>query len=214
MKESEKMKQNLASTASSLLKQATGGGGERGSERLVDQDLVQQVIDSWSTVPREAAERTIHRYGTPNEGTPSRLIWYDNGPWLRTIVYRDEVPHNFPKPHTDVLEQFVSYRVPLEKFDDIAAFDGSVIPERTKGEVSARCDMEEMNILALNLMHDIVTGERNVEDARNFYAEAAMAFMKNEPSSYTASLRFDTRTQDAADPDETNMTPMMKKMVE
>jgi hypothetical protein len=31
------------------------------------------------------------------------------------VLYRDEVPHNFPKPHTDVLEQFIDYRVPVDK---------------------------------------------------------------------------------------------------
>jgi hypothetical protein len=41
----------------------------------------------------------------------------NTGLWKRTIVYRDEVPHNFPKPHTDVLEQFVDYKVPVGKFD-------------------------------------------------------------------------------------------------
>ena len=41
---------------------------------------------------------------------------------------------------------------------DLARFDGSVIVERTRGEIGARCDKEEMNYLALNLAHDIVTG--------------------------------------------------------
>lgn len=41
-----------------------------------------------------------------------------------TIVYRDEVPHNFPKPHTDVLELFVDYRVPSS---------GHLLPESPHG---------------------------------------------------------------------------------
>jgi hypothetical protein len=39
-----------------------------------------------------------------------------------------------------------------------------VVADRTKGEVMARCDMEEMNFLSLNLVHDIVTGKRTVEE--------------------------------------------------
>ena len=74
------------------------------------------------------------------------------------------MPHNFPKPHTDLLEQFVDYRVPVARVSDVTAYDGSVVVERTKGEVSARCDMEEMNYLALNLMHDVATGARVVDD--------------------------------------------------
>jgi hypothetical protein len=52
-------------------------------------------------------------------------------------------------------------------FGRLAEFDGSVIAERTAGEVSARCHDEHANFLALNLMHDIVTGAKNVEEARS-----------------------------------------------
>lgn len=69
----------------------------------------------------------------------------------------------------------LTVRVPPDKFDDLALYDGSVIVERTKGEISARCDQEPMNFLALNLAHDIITGKRSVGDARKTYAEKAMA---------------------------------------
>jgi hypothetical protein len=91
---------------------------------------------------QERGHEIIKKYGRPTKRTPSRLIWYDNGPWKRTVVYRHEIPHNFPQPHTDVVEQFIDYHVPPEKFSELAKFDGSLIVERTAGEVSARCDME------------------------------------------------------------------------
>lgn len=84
----------------------------------------------------------IEKYGAPNEYTESMLIWNNNGPWKRTIVYKEEVDHHFPMPHKDVLEQFVNRNVPVEKFTELAQYDGSVIVERTKGEISARCDKE------------------------------------------------------------------------
>lgn len=147
----------------------------------------------------------------PNEATPSRLIWFDNGRWKRTIVW-DEVPHNFPKPHTDVLEQFVDYRVPVDKVSALARYDGSVVVERTKGEVSARCDMEEVNFLALNLMHEIASGGRTVDDARRVYAETATAFMSGKSSPYTDGLQFESRRDDTADLDEVTMGPMLRQM--
>ncbi len=131
----------------------------------------------------------------------------------RTIIYRDEVPHNFPKPHTDLLEQFIDYQVPIDKYDDLAAYDGSVVPERTKGEISARCDMEEMNILALNLAHDIVTGQRTVDDARQFYADTATAFMMDRPAPYTEGLRFQPPAGETADVDETMIAAAMMKQM-
>jgi hypothetical protein len=55
--------------------------------------------------------------------------------------------------------------VPTETFTPLARFDGSVIVERTTGEVSARCHDEEANSLALNLMHDIVVGARSLDES-------------------------------------------------
>lgn len=209
MNKGDKLQQATVGTASALAKEALGRGGERGSHGQVDSVLVEELTKEWPSVPRKAADMMIEQYGQPNEATQSRLIWFGNGPWLRTILYRDEIPHNFPKPHTDVLEQFVNYRVPPEKFDELAAFDGSIVIERTKGEASARCDMEAMNILALNLMHDIVTGQRTVEEARSFYADAARDFMMNRPVPYTERLNFDPRASGTADADRTAFREMM-----
>ena len=61
--------------------------------------------------------------------------------------------------------------MPPEKFSELAKFDGSLIVERTAGEVSARCDMEATNFLALNMMHEIVSGKRTDEEARKTLSE-------------------------------------------
>ncbi len=163
------------------------------------------VLASWPAKSQEVARKVIAKYGQPNEVTASMMIWHNNGPWKRTVLYREEVPHNFPMPHTDLLEQFIDYRVPVAKFSDLAAYDGSVIAERTKGVMSARCDKEEMNFLALNLANDIVTGKRSVADARKFYAETAMAFMKGQMSPYTQSLQFQMPKGNVGDPDQPAM---------
>lgn len=54
----------------------------------------------------------IQKYGFPQEATMSRVIWYNNKPWKRTVVYRETVPHNFPTPHKIFLEQAIDYYVP------------------------------------------------------------------------------------------------------
>ena len=114
------------------------------------------------------------KYGPPNEATPSRVIWLNNGPWKETIVYKEETQHDFPKPHKDHIKQFIDYKVPIGKFDQLAEFDGSVIVDRTKGETAARCDKEEMNFLALNLANDIVINKTNAQQARKEYGQQAM----------------------------------------
>lgn len=202
MKTREKMAHAVTSTARAVGKEIAGTGGEKPTRAQVSQAQVQPVLDEWQSTPRKVAERMIEKYGLPHEATASRLIWFETGSWKRSIVYRDEVPHNFPKPHTDILEQFLDYRMPVERASEVIQFDGSIIVERTKGEVSVRCDMEEMNFLALNLMHEIVTGRRSVEDARKAYAETASGFVMGRPSPYTAKLLFDVADGGTADLDE------------
>jgi hypothetical protein len=105
-----------------------------------------------------------------------------------------------------VLEQVINYQVPVEKVSDLAAFDGSVIVERTKGEVAARCDLEAANILSLNLMHEIVSGKRTVADARDLYAEAIMAYLMDREAPYAEKLLFDLPAGNTIDTDESNIS--------
>ncbi|WP_088105594.1 hypothetical protein [Halalkalibacter urbisdiaboli] len=165
---------------------------------VVDLQTVNSIINDWPALSKKSANLTINRYGPPNEAISSRLIWYKNGPWKRTIVYQEEIPHDFPQPHSDVIENVIDYQVPPEKFTELAKFDGSVIIERTKGEVSSRCDMEEANIIALNLMHDIVTGKMDAQTARDVYCEVTSAFMLNRSAPYAEKLQFEipTNTRD------------------
>jgi hypothetical protein len=163
-------------------------------------NYLNQLLSNWQGAPLEGAMTMIRKYGYPQEATLSRLIWYNNGPWKRTIVYRDPVPHNFPTPHPDFLEQTIDYKVPISLYDQVAAFDGSVYLDRTRGEASAKCHKEAMNFLSLNLLNDIVTGKRDVEEAKSFYAQTAKQFSKyNISSPYTEGFLF-PKQHNTADP--------------
>ncbi len=165
------------------------------------QMYTEQILSYWSGEPKRTAWFLIQKYGLPQEVTVNRLIWHENGPWKRTVLHRKTVPHHFPMFHEDYLEQTVNYKVPPVLFDEIAKYDGSIYLDRTGGEASAKCDKEEMNFLALNLLHDIVIGTRKVEDARLFYAETAKNYLMNKISSpYVERLLFDPQKY-TADPD-------------
>jgi hypothetical protein len=200
LEQGEKLKTAVTAMASDLMVQ-TFGGAEKTTDTVVNLDMVESIINDWNAMSKNQANQTIKQYGPPNEATKSRLIWYNNGPWKRTIVYRDEIPHDFPQPHTDVIENYINYSVPPEMFSELAKFDGSVIVERTRGEVSSRCDMEAANILALNLMNDIVTGKLSVEGARDKYCEVTSAFMMNRPSPYAEKLQFNVSKEEKYDTD-------------
>ncbi len=160
-----------------------------------------EIIQGWPQESREAAQLVIDKYSEPQEVTDTLLIWHNPGPWKRIVASKAFYQHNFPAAHNDSIESFIDYRVPVDKFDDIARFDGSVIVERTVGEVSARCHDVEANSLALNLMHDIVTGAKTVEEARAYYAQEFLDYRRKKPTPYMDNLQFATAGTNTADPD-------------
>ena len=93
-----------------------------------DTTATTDLIKDWPQVARTAADEMLRKYGNPQEITGTRLHWEGNRPWLRSIVNKIGVEHDFPAKHTDVLEQVVSYRVPLNFFEPIATFNGSDLP--------------------------------------------------------------------------------------
>jgi hypothetical protein len=166
------------------------------------QQTLEAVISMWPKEPQESARRLIDYYGEPDEYSASQLIWREtNDGWKRSVLSREEVPHNFPAEHTDFLEQFIDYRVPVDKFSELAEYDGSVMAERTKGELSARCGGTSMNFVAINLAHDIVSGKRTVDEARQEYAALYKAHQADEHPPYTQGFQFELPAQDTKDLD-------------
>jgi hypothetical protein len=158
-------------------------------------------LKGWSEASKMAVQMMKKTYGEPAEKTASMMIWNNNGPWKRTIVYAEEFQHDFPMPHTDVMQQFVDYTVPAEKFTELAMYDGSVVCNRTNGEISARCDKEGANFLALNLAHDIVTGKKDVKAARDFYATAIKEMINGGKPAYMQKLQFTPASGKTVDKD-------------
>ena len=163
---------------------------------------VAEVIKDWPKGPQESAQRLVDYYGQPDEYSSSWLVWYNTKDgWKRTVLSAEEVPHNFPAPHTDYLEQFINYRVPVSMFCDLAEYDGSVIAERTKGELSARCGGTSMNFVAINLAHDIITGKLSVAEARSEYTRLYQAYQNGDKPPYTQGFQFPLPKDDTKDPD-------------
>jgi hypothetical protein len=159
------------------------------------------VLASWPEKQQETANMLIGKYGQPTVIGDRMIAWFNTGPFVQTVLMRDGQPHNFPMAHVDYLTQTIKHTVPANKLAELYQYDGSVWFHRTRGELSAQCDVEAMNFLALNLAHDIITGKRSVNDARAFYARTAMAFKQGDRSSpYVTGLIFPTEPN-AADPD-------------
>lgn len=180
-------------------------------------------ISGWPKASQLAAKMMMDKYGKPNESTPHMLVWHNNGPWKRTIIFDKESKHIFPVDHTDVMEQVIDYKVPPNRASDVISYDGSVTIRRTDGELSAKCDKEAANFLAVNLANDVITGKKTVEEARNFYATTIKEFaLQNKMSPYLESLQFtvakggtnDTDKHGVSEDDNQKITDAMKKMAE
>lgn len=194
--------QNLKKAAASILVLASAGAMTACTTAMseprvmpssgqMDMGSIQGMVASWPEASRMAAMDMMQKYGPPQGVTASMLVWENNGPWKWTRVFREPVQHNFPMPHPDVMEQAINYQVPIDRYDDLARYDGSVIAERTKGQLSARCDKEGANFLAINLANDVATGKRTVDDARAYYARAIQTFMQTDRMDpYMQGLRF------------------------
>ena len=196
---------------SSAGQKPTGNEGrdQSGASGQLSEAEVGELTRDWPAAPRNAVSQMLKQYGPPNEGTRYRLIWYYNGPWKRTEVTRDEINHNFPAPHTDYITCWIDYRVPVELADEITRYDGSCLIDRTAGEAGARCDSEAANMITINYMHEIVTGQKTVDEARHAYAEQMSAYMLGRPAPYAERLLFQPPKGGTMDPDEGLMTPHM-----
>ncbi|MBT2596445.1 hypothetical protein J7I92_14560 [Arthrobacter sp. ISL-72] len=201
--------------AAEKLKSAGTSTAAYGQQQRVPLETAQSIVDHWPAAPKMTAAQLLEHYGPPHEATPSKLFWYATGPWAKMELTADHVLHNFPTPHVDYFTQFVSYQVPPHRASDLAAFDGSVIVDRTAGQLGSRCDHEAFNTLTLNLAVEIIEGTRSVEDARDLYAQTAAAYVMGRDAPYAERLLFTPAAGGAADPDEAVIAPAMaEQMIE
>lgn len=173
---------------------------ERKVSMLPDQD----DMKGWSEASKIAVMMMKKQYGEPSEKNESMMMWKNTGQWKKTVVYAKEFKHDFPMPHTDVMQQWIDYKVPEEKFSDLAKFDGSVVCNRTNGEMSARCDKEGANFLAINLANDVIKGTKDVKSARDFYAKSVKEMINGGKPAYMQKLQFDVANGNTADADKPN----------
>lgn len=168
-------------------------------------------ITRWPEASRMAVEEITGKYGKPDGVTEEELIWTNKGVWKKICISKQETKHSFPIEHTDMMQTTIGYKVPEDKMDELGEFDGSVTFDRTQGTLSARCDKEGNNFLALNLAHDIITGKKSVEQARMAYGDIVKEKMNGGNPEYMQKLAFSSQGN-SADPDK-NTTGLTKEDV-
>ncbi len=171
------------------------------------------TLEGWPAAPRAVGEKLLDHYGPPDEMTSSKMFWYQTGPWSRMELTADEVVHDFPTPHTDFLTQYVKWPIDPDRVSELVKFDGSVLVDRTTGELGARCDHEAFNILTLNLAVEILQGTRSVDEARDLYADTAAGYTMGRDAPYAEKLRFTPSAEETADADQAVIAPHMAEQM-
>ena len=168
-------------------------------------------VSNWPEASRMAVKEINDKYGKPDGITKDELIWMKKGVWEKICISKKETKHSFPIEHTDMMQTTINYKVPMEIMDELGKFDGSVTFDRTQGTMSARCDKEGNNFLALNLANDIIIGKKSVEEARKAYGDIVKEKMNGGNPIYMQKLTFSTQ-ENTADPD-INTTGLTKEDV-
>jgi hypothetical protein len=116
--------------------------------------------------------------------------------------------HDFPAKHSDVLEQSLPYKVPLNLYSAVATFNGSVIPDRTRGTLTAFGATEADNVLSLNLARAVVRGELSPEQAREMQVAATRDMREQKVPELAAKLTVEQQQEgDVSDPDTAMILP-------
>ena len=71
--------------------------------------------------------------------------------------------------------------------------------------------MEAANFLAINMMHEIVTGKLTAEEARKTYSENTSAYVMNRSAPYAEAFQFELPQGETADKDETTIAGAMAR---
>lgn len=158
--------------------------------KTLDRGRVSTFLRGWPIPSREQAIMLIKKYGLPHEASDRYVLWHYNNPWLRTVVWRTGYIHTFPKTHTDIVEQTLNYDVPVRQVSGLLLYNGSIIVNQTRAELSVCCGDEAMNFLAMNLAHEILLGIISPQEAWQRHKEMIAGSRLNWPEAYMEELQF------------------------
>jgi hypothetical protein len=159
------------------------------------------IIRRWPERARSIAQVMIEKYGQPNRLSLEALVWYNNGPWQKSVVYRKARAHPAAQQDNDFLEQTIGYQVPEDKINDLKLFDPRITVNRMKDILSCRSENESTNFLALNLVNEIVTDQRSVESARAFYRKTQRLAQSGKTSPYMERFLFELFDENSSNPE-------------
>ncbi|MFI5362477.1 MAG: hypothetical protein ACHQ49_10945 [Elusimicrobiota bacterium] len=174
------------------------------ADKPVAVETPESTIQAWPKDVQALARVLIARYGEPGKFNAMEMTWSRNGPWLTTVLHRTGFTQSAMGTDSDHLQQSITYKVPAEKLADVRKFDKRISVNQATDELSSRADTESMNYLALNLVDDIVKGQRSELAARAFYEKVKVLESMGKSSPYLDGLMFAAKNEKAGMPDKSS----------
>ena len=137
------------------------------------------------TSPRRAANWILHVHGEPDEIASAEFVWTAIGPWKRVVATREFCTRESPFRHTAAVLSVIDYAVPADRIDLVGQLDGDLEVDVATGEVRALGPDLAANVLALNLMIDVVTDAMTPHEARRQYMSALLVAQRGTASAMT-----------------------------
>ncbi len=139
------------------------------------------VFSAWPRLAQLTARTMIEKYGLPQEQSATELRWTGADPWKTIVVTPDAA---------SPLEQTVAYAVPADKEDALRNFQHGLSLDDDAGTLTARGDSEAVNVLTLNLAHDVASGSMTPAQAERFFKKARRLEQAGKSSPETERLLF------------------------
>jgi hypothetical protein len=183
-------KQNKPTNQTSKTSTPESAGVQTESKNKEAVSRATNLTTGWPESSVAAAKEMVEKYGDPQETTSDSLIWRNVAPFKEIIVHKEVYSHRFPLLHQNALEHVVDYKAPVGKIDDVWRYNGSIVLNQTQGEMSSYAENEAMNILALNLAHQVMSGRMSSDAARVTFGKETMNYLNGNKTAYTQVLNF------------------------
>jgi len=162
----------------------TAVGGYGWLERAEAAGKAEPVVAEWPEPSRRTALAMIEKLGEPHRVDGDSLTWIGIYRGRRTVVRRSSTGEG-------MVEQTVLYRVPPEKVAELARFDDRLRIDRKASELSARTESVRTSFLVLNLAHEVASGFKTAEKAREVRDKELRLAAAGKSSRYRDGLIFE-----------------------
>lgn len=156
----------------------------------VSNNFLSEILSQWKHEARNLAETIIKGYVNPNEASMNTLTWYNIAPWRKTIITNRPQTIDYPIPHQGFIANTLAYPIPLERLKDVIEFNNNLLIDFLNHEMTSRSDDPALNILNFNFIHEILTNQIKVDEAKKLYENEFLAYKSGKLSSYTTKLNF------------------------